>query len=333
MLETARVHAANYSTEWLEGFLSNELGYNMKLSELHTLWEQFFSPPSSFNSSSFNPSLNGTLVTLEVVTRFTTGIAGRLGVFSSSTLQMVQEKVLRVVWRMMLLLWVSWQWISSLLFSALLYFTTLFYILINLDTATSTTQERKIGREGEEGTKEKVEGDLNLSCISFYFNYAHHFREGVERVVAVHAKLVLFHALFSWATLRLMGSHLVYLSTLLSVAAVLLPFVGTWSVSLLGAAELWLLAGRPFDAIVLVGMHLLASQFVDPIMLGDMGGHHHPLGLSVVGGLYVFGIEGIFLGPFLVKLILEALSWVATSLNAKYNGNENEGNRSKVGKL
>ena len=52
-------------------------------------------------------------------------------------------------------------------------------------------------------------------------------------------QLALFHALFTWLTLRMFETHFVYASTLASAIFALLPFIPSWLVAFPAAIQLF----------------------------------------------------------------------------------------------
>ncbi len=56
-------------------------------------------------------------------------------------------------------------------------------------------------------------------------------------------QLALFHALFTWLTLRMFETHLVYASTLASAIFALLPLIPSWLVALPAALQLFIQVG------------------------------------------------------------------------------------------
>jgi predicted PurR-regulated permease PerM len=51
-------------------------------------------------------------------------------------------------------------------------------------------------------------------------------------------QLALFHAVFTWLTLRMFGVHFVYVSTVAAAAAALLPLIPSWLVAVPAALQL-----------------------------------------------------------------------------------------------
>lgn len=123
-------------------------------------------------------------------------------------------------------------------------------------------------------------------------------------------KLALFHAGFTWVTLRLFGvAHFVHLATAASAVAAVAPLVPVAAAALPAAAELALLRGRPLKALLLAALHVgaytvgddLIYREVEPTMpyilsLGVFGGMSYfknPLQVRVLGCVYCVCVGGV----------------------------------------
>ena len=64
--------------------------------------------------------------------------------------------------------------------------------------------------------------------------------DGKERGTVLTMQLALFHALFTWLTLRMFETHFVYASTLASAIFALLPLIPSWLVAVPAALQLFI---------------------------------------------------------------------------------------------
>jgi predicted PurR-regulated permease PerM len=102
---------------------------------------------------------------------------------------------------------------------------------------------------------------------------------------------------------------------LLTTFAALVPMVGTWLVWL--PLALWLgLSGHWIRALILAGYGLLVVSTLDNLvrpLLTQRGLRENPLliFLSVVGGLWSFGIAGLFVGPMVMALTITVVDLYA----------------------
>jgi predicted PurR-regulated permease PerM len=81
-----------------------------------------------------------------------------------------------------------------------------------------------------------------------------------------------------------------------------LPFVGPYLVVIPSSIDLYYRSATAIPALMLMLSHLVVYWFVDPIIYGEIQGgtHAYVIALSVVGGLYLMGAEGIILGWLLM---------------------------------
>ena len=142
-------------------------------------------------------------------------------------------------------------------------------------------------------------------------------RAVVESVFHMTVTISVCHGLFTWLTFHLLGAKLVYLSTSLSALFGVLPFLGAHWIVIPAMAELWLVQHKKVSAVVLLASHIIVTWFIDPLIYGENGdeleGGLHPylVGLSVVGGLFLFGPEGGLIGPFLLIVLQQLLQLVS----------------------
>ena len=178
----------------------------------------------------------------------------------------------------------------NFLFSLLLFLTALFYLIASSQSNTYKPLSWILFFFPEESLRETASILIN---------------DSVNQVFKTAFKLAIFHGLWCWCTFSMFGCHLIYLPTLLAALMAVLPLLPTYFDSLPGVLELWLVWNRPISAISLFALHFTASWFIDPMVYSEIeSSHHYITGLSVVGGLYFFGIQGVLIGPMLVCALL-----------------------------
>jgi predicted PurR-regulated permease PerM len=127
-----------------------------------------------------------------------------------------------------------------------------------------------------------------------------------------------------WATLAAAGVQAAILMAgyfVLGVPAVFLAggatFIFAW-IPVLGSTPVWVagavylyLSHELFKAIVMVGIGLLAGvvdNFVRPLVLKGRGEMHPLVSLvAIFGGIQMFGIFGVFVGPIIVAVLISLL--------------------------
>jgi len=90
-----------------------------------------------------------------------------------------------------------------------------------------------------------------------------------------------------------------------------IPMLGTAPASLAGMLYLYVAQGTPVQMALLVAMALAASvidNLVRPLVLKGRDDMHPLVGLiAIIGGLQLFGIQGVLIGPILAAMLLSLL--------------------------
>ena len=90
-----------------------------------------------------------------------------------------------------------------------------------------------------------------------------------------------------------------------------IPLLGTAPASLAGMIYLYMVQGTPLQVALMVGMALAASvidNLVRPLVLKGRDDMHPLTGLiAIIGGLQLFGIQGVLIGPILAAMLLSLL--------------------------
>lgn len=188
-------------------------------------------------------------------------------------------------------LWSTSQRVFNFLFSVILFFTTLFYLLVASDDRGSYIPFKWFlfifPKDG--GTRVMVQEAIT---------------QAINEVFLSLVKISIFHALWTWLTLTILGVRIVYISTFLTLLFVIFPVIGPYWVSLPACLELWLV-GKPVHAVVLFCLHMAAAWYIDPKIYSEIKmGHYYVTGLAVVGGLYFLGLEGVIIGPTVLCVLL-----------------------------
>lgn len=145
--------------------------------------------------------------------------------------------------------------------------------------------------------------------------------DSVSSVLVATMKLSLFHGLFTWLTHTLFGVHVVYLPSILASVLAAAPFLEVYWCCLPAFLDLWLSQDRFYTGIVLVVIHFIVPTNFNPIVHSEIkgGGHPYLTALSIVGGMYLFGVEGAILGPLMLCLLIVLTTVTARSLNPTPN--------------
>uniref|UniRef100_A0A182PS46 Transmembrane protein 245 n=1 Tax=Anopheles epiroticus TaxID=199890 RepID=A0A182PS46_9DIPT len=176
--------------------------------------------------------------------------------------------------------------VLKFLFHTIIFFTTLFYLL-------QSSQDRYAP------TAITINNSWGPRIIQA-------LEDSISSVVVATLKLALFHGLFTWLTHTVFGAHIVYLPAVLASILAAAPFLETYWCSAPAFLDLWLSQDRFWLGITLVLIHFIVPSNFNPIIHSEIkgGGHPYLTGLSIAGGMYLFGLEGALLGPLLLCLLV-----------------------------
>ncbi|XP_055525281.1 transmembrane protein 245 isoform X2 [Wyeomyia smithii] len=176
--------------------------------------------------------------------------------------------------------------VLKFLFHTIIFFTTLFYLLQSSQNRYAPTAI----------TINNSWGPRIIQALE----------DSISSVVVATLKLALFHGLFTWLTHTIFGAHIVYLPAVLASILAAAPFLETYWCSVPAFLDLWLSQDRFWLGIILVLIHFIVPSNFNPIIHSEIkgGGHPYLTGLSIAGGMYVFGLEGALLGPLLLCLLV-----------------------------
>nr|XP_040221528.2 transmembrane protein 245 isoform X1 [Anopheles coluzzii] len=176
--------------------------------------------------------------------------------------------------------------VLKFLFHTIIFFTTLFYLL-------QSSQDRYAP------TAITINNSWGPRIIQA-------LEDSISSVVVATLKLALFHGLFTWLTHTVFGAHIVYLPAVLASILAAAPFLETYWCSAPAFLDLWLSQDRFWLGVTLVLIHFIVPSNFNPIIHSEIkgGGHPYLTGLSIAGGMYLFGLEGALLGPLLLCLLV-----------------------------
>ncbi|XP_052868293.1 transmembrane protein 245 isoform X2 [Anopheles cruzii] len=176
--------------------------------------------------------------------------------------------------------------VLKFLFHTIIFFTTLFYLL-------QSSQDRYAP------TAVTINNSWGPRIIQA-------LEDSISSVVVATLKLALFHGLFTWLTHTVFGAHIVYLPAVLASILAAAPFLETYWCSVPAFLDLWLSQDRFWLGATLVMIHFIVPSNFNPIIHSEIkgGGHPYLTGLSIAGGMYLFGLEGALLGPLLLCLMV-----------------------------
>ncbi|CRL07378.1 CLUMA_CG020355, isoform A [Clunio marinus] len=195
----------------------------------------------------------------------------------------------------------SGQTMIKFIFDTIIFFTTLYYLL-------QSSQERYA----------PIAMNINTTWGR---RIADALEDSVSSVLVATLKLSVFHGLFTWLTHTVFGAHVVYLPSILASALAAAPFLESYWCCIPAFLDLWLSQDRFYLGLILVIIHFIIPSNFNPIIHSEIKGAHHPYltALSIIGGLYLLGIEGAIIGPLLLCLLVVLSSITASSISSPTN--------------
>lgn len=130
-------------------------------------------------------------------------------------------------------------------------------------------------------------------------------------------KMASFYGFYTYLTHTVFGVSIVIVPVLVAAFLAAIPVAGQYLVAVPAALELWLSEDRPIAAILIIVCHILPTLLVDVAIYSEVKGGIHPwlTGLSIVGGIYYFGIPGAIYGPLVLCAVFVVLSMYPSLLN------------------
>eukprot|EP00744_Colponema_vietnamica_P019714 GILI01027920.1.p1 GENE.GILI01027920.1~~GILI01027920.1.p1 ORF type:complete len:344 (-),score=43.50 GILI01027920.1:84-1115(-) len=104
----------------------------------------------------------------------------------------------------------------------------------------------------------------------------------------------------TFLTFWLCGIETIIFPALVSGFLAMIPFLSSWVVWAPTTVGL-VLAGRSLHGLIVGGVHLAVTMFVDPLIYNKTG-NPFIVGTAIVMGLYAFGLIGVLLGPLIAAL-------------------------------
>ena len=203
---------------------------------------------------------------------------------------------IKVFYNAMSLIFASGFALINFLFSLIVYFTASFYLL-----SMSSSRFKPLIWLSEINFFKIMNKKSNESE---FLSIA--IEDSIRNVFVASLKMALFYGIYTYLLNCLFGVSIVYLPAILAAFFGFLPVFGTYWVAVPGVLELWFLENSPVLSIIFVFMNLLPYfAAVDQAIYSEIKACHPYLtGLAFVGGVYLAGLEGAFIGPIVLCLII-----------------------------
>lgn len=128
--------------------------------------------------------------------------------------------------------------------------------------------------------------------------------ESINAVFTASLKMMAFHGLSTWLLHRLFELEVVYIPSVISAIFAAVPFIAPYWSSVPACFDLWF-SGQRTQSVLMLLIAIVPSSFVTTAFYSEIknAGHPYLTGLSIAGGVFVFGIEGALFGPMLLVFI------------------------------
>lgn len=215
-------------------------------------------------------------------------------------LLMPSAGTLRSAWQVLLsagmMLFSASASVISVLVSALLFLSLLFYLL----AAQTSWLDTLLAFHPAAEWQARVRSALSAT---------------VQQLFSINLKVVLYHALFTYLVLTWCGVRLVYTWTAVHAVTAALPLLPVWLINLVPALEL--AAGREWlTAAAVLVLHSGWLSYADWYVQEELRyGHPVILGLSIIAGLAVYGLQGAIIGPLLVTVTIASYILLGEALS------------------
>jgi predicted PurR-regulated permease PerM len=189
---------------------------------------------------------------------------------------------LTVITEVLRILFQSGSGMINFVLSTTVYFTALFYLL-----------------GSDSNVYKPVEIISNYSGMFVGTGFANALNRAINSVFTVTFKMAAFYGLWTYLTHAVFRASIITVPVIVATFLAAVPVAGQYLVALPAALELWLREDRWISALALIFCHLCPTYVVDAAIYAEVKQGIHPwiTGLSIVGGVYCFGISGTIYGP------------------------------------
>ncbi|XP_066929023.1 transmembrane protein 245-like [Clytia hemisphaerica] len=195
--------------------------------------------------------------------------------------------VINIIGHVLYVIFSSSTYVLNSIVSMIIFFTTLFYLL------SSSKDEYKL-----------LEW---LTQVSMGTRLGESINNAVQEVFGASLKMACFYGVYTWITHSVFGANLVFIPSALAALLGVVPFIGTYWAAIPACLELLFIQNDQMRAVSLIVAHFVPTYVVDTAIYSEIGIHPYLTALAVAGGVIYLGLEGAFVGPFVLSCLIAAV--------------------------
>jgi predicted PurR-regulated permease PerM len=138
--------------------------------------------------------------------------------------------------------------------------------------------------------------------------------DSIRSVFVASLKMASFYFVYTYSIYSLFAVNVIYLPSICAGIFAVVPIFGTYWAGVPGILEIWLIQNRPIEAFVFIALLMMPTYFVDTAIYSQIkNGHPYLTSLSLAGGVYYLGLEGAFIGPIVLCLLIVIGQMITTT--------------------